>query len=708
MGFSVSGINGFFGRPVRRDRRRPGGTPIERLRPEVPGATTKQGKAHGTSHTYRPDIDGLRALAVCAVLVFHAFPGALPGGFAGVDLFFVISGFLITRILAQEHGSGQFSLVHFHARRVQRIVPSLALMLTGVYAIGWFVMTAAEYKQLGKHIWAGAGFMSNWVLWKEAGYFDRAADTKPLLHLWSLAVEEQFYLVWPVVLGIVIRRGNAAAICAALLVLSFGANVWMLHGHASAAFFLPVSRFWELFAGAMLALIPSAPQMPQRRANLLSIAGLALCILSYTMLRPAFAFPGWWALLPVVGASALIASGPQALVNRNLLACPLAVWIGKISYPLYLWHWPLLSFTFIVAGAQPVSAWVRLSLLGMSVGLAWLTTSLLELRFRFGPPHKAKLIVPCLGLLAIGFVGNRIYERDGFNFRKGSDAHADVATASLGLGHEFVRDKCGMADTSLVPYCAQDRRAVSHFAIWGDSKADALYWGLVRRSAPLQSWTLLGRSSCAPMSGVERISTYGGDAPRECAEANRLILQALLANRSLHTVVLAFSERDTIGPRFANSSIARKANGHADQRALALEGLDRVVTSLEQAGKHVAIVLDNPRLADPASCMERAVLAWPGVRSALALGDGSASQRCDLAYGDYLNQRRASVGIVAELKRRHADLVIYDPAQALCDMQNHVCPMTMDGRYMYSYGDHVSDVGNGRMADALLPLLPGI
>ena len=167
------------------------------------------------THAYRPDIDGLRALAVCAVLVFHAFPDALPGGFAGVDLFFVISGYLITGILAQGHAAGSFSLAGFYARRVRRIFPALALVLTGTYAIGWFVLTAEEYKELGKHIWAGAGFLSNWVLWREAGYFDHAANTKPLLHLWSLAVEEQFYLFWPLVLGLALRWPRRGRLCSA-------------------------------------------------------------------------------------------------------------------------------------------------------------------------------------------------------------------------------------------------------------------------------------------------------------------------------------------------------------------------------------------------------------------------------------------------------------------------------------------------------------
>lgn len=656
---------------------------------------------------YRFDIDGLRALAVCAVLVFHAFPDALPGGFAGVDIFFTISGFLITSILARDDAHGGISLARFYSSRARRIFPSLALVLAATYGLGWFVMHAAEFKQLGKHIWAGAGFVSNWVSWNEAGYFDRDAAGKPLLHLWSLAIEEQFYLVWPLMLTLALRwRRAAVAVCAAMLVLSFAANIWLVREHAAAAFFLPPARFWELLAGAMLALVPAARPEPGRHADMLSIAGLGLCILSFLLLRPEFAFPGWWALLPVLGTCALLAAGGESWASRTLLARSVPVWVGGISYPLYLWHWPLLSMTFIVAGEQPVPAWVRGAILGASVVLAWLTTTGIEARFRFGPAHMAKLIVPCLALLSIGYVGSRVYERDGFGFRRGSDAHADVATASLGQGQEFVRQRCAIASQRYPGLCATDHRTPPGFAIWGDSKAEALFWGLVRRSAPDQGWMLMGRRGCAPMSGVERTSSFLRDRPQDCAEVNREIVRALVSERTIHTVVLAFTDRDTIGPRFAYSSPRRNVGANPDDKALVLEGIDRAVTALEQAGKRVGVVLDNPRLPDPERCMDRAVLAWPGVRTALELGDRSSALRCELPYEDYLKQRHALVDLIMQVRDRHPNLIVYDPGAALCDQSTRRCPMTMDRKYLYSYGDHVSDFGSGRMADALLPLLP--
>jgi peptidoglycan/LPS O-acetylase OafA/YrhL len=179
-----------------------------------------------SSLTYRPDIDGLRAVAVLAVVMFHAFPSLLPGGFVGVDIFFVISGYLITNILLSELEVGRFSLASFYARRIRRIFPALLLVLIFCYAIGWFSLFKDEYKQLGKHIVAGAGFVANLTFWNEAGYFDSAADTKPLLHLWSLGVEEQFYIIWPLILGFAFRRRkNLTGLILAGWVGSFCLNV---------------------------------------------------------------------------------------------------------------------------------------------------------------------------------------------------------------------------------------------------------------------------------------------------------------------------------------------------------------------------------------------------------------------------------------------------------------------------------------------------
>ncbi len=207
-----------------------------------------------THPRYRADIDGLRAIAVLAVIGFHAFPDRFPGGFIGVDIFFVISGFLISTIIFESLERGRFSFSEFYGRRIRRIFPALVLVLAATYAFGWFHLLAMEYKQLGRHIAGGAGFLSNFVLWDEAGYFDTAAETKPLLHLWSLGIEEQFYVCWPLLLWLAWKmKWGFLRITLALGVISFALNIDAAYSNVVAAFYAPQTRFWELMAGALLA-----------------------------------------------------------------------------------------------------------------------------------------------------------------------------------------------------------------------------------------------------------------------------------------------------------------------------------------------------------------------------------------------------------------------------------------------------------------------
>ena len=205
---------------------------------------------------YRPDIDGLRAIAVLSVVAFHAFPNWIRGGFIGVDVFFVISGYLISTIIFENLDSGTFSFAEFYARRVKRIFPALLLVLTASYAFGWFALFADEYKQLGKHIAAGAGFVSNIVLWNEAGYFDSSAETKPLLHLWSLGIEEQFYVVWPLLLWLAWKQKfDLLTITIIVALVSFFLNINGVKEDTVATFYSPQTRFWELLCGSLLAWI---------------------------------------------------------------------------------------------------------------------------------------------------------------------------------------------------------------------------------------------------------------------------------------------------------------------------------------------------------------------------------------------------------------------------------------------------------------------
>jgi len=290
---------------------------------------------------------------VLSVVIFHAFPKLLKGGFIGVDIFFVISGFLISTIIMGSLERNSCSFIEFYSRRIKRIFPALILVLTACFVFGWFALLADEYKQLGKHIAGGAGFISNFLFWRESGYFDNAAETKPLLHLWSLGIEEQFYIIWPLLLWLAWkRRFNLLTITMVVAIISLALNVGKVHSDATAAFYSPQTRFWELLIGSVLAymtlhrqhLLPKFKhkldswlgqiiyaQAPETNGKTLhsvqSLLGAFLIIAGLLITKQKY-FPGWWALLPTLGAVLIISAGTQACVQSccAIQPCASVVW----------------------------------------------------------------------------------------------------------------------------------------------------------------------------------------------------------------------------------------------------------------------------------------------------------------------------------------------------------------------------------------------
>src|SRR6185436_1401517 len=393
----------------------------------APGALPRPSPA--THPRYRADVDGLRAVAVLAVVGFHAFPEHVGGGFIGVDIFFVISGFLISSILLRNLEGGSFRFSEFYARRIRRIFPALIVVLSAVAAFGWFALDADEYAQLGRHVFGGATFIANFTLWDESGYFDGAAAAKPLLHLWSLGIEEQFYIVWPLALWLAARfRVNWLIPIAGVGIASFIANVLTVRISPLDAFYFPHTRFWELMAGSLLAFNDGReqrfPDLTPRAANALSCAGFAAVAVALAALNKTSAFPGWWALLPTLGAVAIIFAGDRAWINRAVLSSRPMVAVGLISYPLYLWHWPLLCYARILVNPHGLSVIDpsranRLSLVAVSVVLAWLTYWIIERPIRFGSATRstALRLVAVMLLVAVAAAAGTIF--DGFPGRLG-------------------------------------------------------------------------------------------------------------------------------------------------------------------------------------------------------------------------------------------------------------------------------------------------
>jgi len=359
---------------------------------------------------YRSDIDGLRAVAVLGVVIYHAFPKMIPGGFIGVDIFFVISGYLISGILYKGHLAGNFSFGEFYARRIRRLFPALITMLVITLAYGWLILLPDEFRQLGKHAAAGALFIQNIVFWQESGYFDTAASLKPLLHLWSLAVEEQFYIFFPLLLILLWKRPKfLVPVLGVLLIGTLILNVVMSVQNSVSDFFLTPYRAWEFLSGSLLAWWHydrgHEEEVPRYR-EALSWGGLIFLGLGFGLIHTGDAYPGWRALLPVVGTLLLMEGGTGnqgAWINRKILSNPAVVWIGLISYPLYLFHWPALSFVHIVKGESPKPVYL-IDALVVALILTLLTYYFIEQKIRHS---KSKWTLPLLvsAFLIVGMVG---------------------------------------------------------------------------------------------------------------------------------------------------------------------------------------------------------------------------------------------------------------------------------------------------------------
>lgn len=362
---------------------------------------------------YRKDIEGLRGIAILLVVGFHYF--GVKGGFVGVDIFFVISGYLITAIILKDIARDNFSFAVFFARRVRRIFPALVLMLAGVWLFSWSQLFVNDFEQVNKHIMAGSLYVQNFLLWHESGYFDAESVTKPLLHLWSLAIEEQFYLLWPVLLY-AFRNYIYGSIFSILLVVisTFILNIIFIYHNTSTAFYMPFCRLWELALGGILAYaeihataLLSRIQQSNVIKNGLSWLGLLLMVLSAALLTEDALFPGWLALLPALGAMLVILAGDYSYINRSLLSSKSLGLLGKISYPLYLWHWPALSFAVMLFSSDgKISKVVKLSAFFLSVVLSILTYLWIEKpiqkRYKANVENAHKIL--SVGLAAIIFM----------------------------------------------------------------------------------------------------------------------------------------------------------------------------------------------------------------------------------------------------------------------------------------------------------------
>jgi len=586
--------------------------------------------------------------------------------------------------------AGKFSIKTFYARRVRRIFPALSVVLLACVVMGWVILTPGEYEQLGKHVVAGSAFISNIILWKEAGYFDNAADTKPLLHLWSLGIEEQFYIVWPLFLAFFWRYSRHLGWAfIGVLGISLSYSLMTVQHDVVADFYSPLTRFWELALGAGLAYLAARkPATSATNRSLIAWVGLCLILSAILIVNRDDAFPGAWALLPTLGAACLIYAGEQTWLNRQVLSHRLLVWFGLISYPLYLWHWPLLSYARIMESGTP-SVEVRFWLIAASIFLAWLTYQFLERPLRSRPRSRKIIWLLCLIMLMLAAIGLTIKKQDGFKSRQFSMLNGDYNSMLLGADRGKLHHECGLveAQKSAFQYCLRGGTEEPRYALLGDSKAEALFYGLAREARADRQWMMIG-------------SVFPPEAEAAADDRqqikNRLALETVIHNPSIEVVALTVALRG-IFPVDSNTGFITTAPA-ADKTA----GYSRTIQLLEQAGKRVMFVIDNPTFPDPTSCISGGATASPFLNQFLRRKENPL---CTIRYTDHLAGTQAYRQFVAKLQQRHPGLTVYDPTPLLCDIPRNLCTITHEGKFLYSYGDHISDYANTLIARDMLTVI---
>lgn len=651
---------------------------------------------------YRPDIDGLRALAVLSVLFYHVDPLLLSGGFLGVDIFFVISGYLISLIVFRELAQGEFSFSHFYARRVRRLFPALIAVILACLVFGGFALFAEEYQRLGRHAVAAISFLLNFLLMREAGYFNVVSDAKPLLHLWSLSVEEQFYLVWPLLLLLAARvRLKTGVLLGALVVGSFAFALHLGQTRLDALYFHPLARFWELLFGAGLAYVHHrfGVDALQTRLkwlwgqHLLSLAGLVAICAAMCLFDSKTPHPSWPTLLPLLGAVALIASGPLAMGNRVLAFKPL-VWVGLISYPLYLWHWPLLSFVRIMESGAP-SSLMLWGGAGAAVLLAWGTYRFIERPLRFSSKSRAVLLGLVAGMGLMLVVAGLVWQTGGFPGRE-SVRHA--ADASALMKREPATDELcrrGFAHIEAPVYCRLNASQGRLVAVVGDSHAHALYPGIAEKAAALgYGALLLANSGCPPLSGT----AWGRNEAEKtaCAASIEKILSAIEGDQRIAAVVLA-----TRGPQYIDGTGFGPVEAHYNYPPLAAwgdgsagghdaatvfeRGLGKSVQRLERKNIPLVYLLQVPELGVPAhNCVDRPL-------TLTGLNPG-----CVVARSVYESRMQVYRQRVERVVAQVPSLDVVDPLPVFCDGAQ--CVGMRDEQLLYADDNHISLVGASKLA----------
>lgn len=639
---------------------------------------------------YRTDIDGLRAIAVLSVVLYHAFPEFFKGGFIGVDIFFVISGFLISSIIFENLEKNRFSFQEFYARRIIRIFPALLLVLLFSLIVGWLTLLPGEFEQLGKHIAGGASFISNFILWNEAGYFDNIAETKPLLHLWSLAVEEQFYIIWPLLLIFTWKfKLNKFFIILTLLIISFYINLYLLPKDPSGTFYLPFTRFWELLIGSSLAYFYNSLYTNKYStyleklnlrffANIISLIGVVLISYGLYRISKISAFPGYLAIYPTLGAMLIILSSQLSWIGTRVLSNPILVWVGLISYPLYLWHWTLLAFARIIEDGTPHNIIIYIAVL-LSILLAWVTFIFVEKPLRSSNNKGKNALFLIILMAVIAPIGYAIFIKNGIpdRFFKQQEvmnifAKPRIAVKSYDC-YKWVPELKNVEFKN--GFCMLSKDEAPTVLFIGDSHM-AQYQSPIWNNFSSESVMMIVKHYCLPFSSNH--SMRG-----ECKENFDSIIKLIEENKTIKKVYMTGYWSFLMAGGSAQSGTRwRTSLPVVDEVASSFKKHgERLIKSILNGNKELVFIKDIPDLDfDIQSCYDMRPFRLIASRN---------KDTCDFDYNEYKSRVTQYDNVINDILNKFPDVKVYDPRYLFC--RGNKCYASDENLPYYENGDHLND-----------------
>lgn len=629
---------------------------------------------------YRADIDGLRAIAIVPVLLFHAGFEVFSGGYVGVDVFFVISGFLITSIIMKEVQEDRFTISNFYERRARRILPSYILVVCSVIALGYYLLLPSEYVGTVYAMLASLGFVSNIYFWRNSGYFSPESEYSPFLHTWSLSIEEQFYLFFPFLIIFMLRKGNAKLLLYSILLISIISLLISEYGKTlsmSASFYLLPTRAWELLFGSILVFVQNRYILRGKWGGGLSIIFIAFILYPIFSYTEKTSFPGYNALLPVLGACGLIwIGGYSNNIITKFIGNSAFVWVGKISYSLYLWHWPIIVYMKNVYG-DVLSFEHKIYAIVFSVLLAWVSTNTIERIFltkKVAVTKQSMFKYSAAGICMVAILAFPIIYSSGLPYRYSPEVLA--AEASLEDFSSY-RGKCHIEKNYTIKYIDKcvfgDLASEPTYAFWGDSHAVELSDALgVEMQNKGVSGIHISYSSCPPSQGFSWVSRP------YCDEHNKDILEELVSDSSINLVFL----------------IARYNSYQRTDRMLGdmMDGFEVTVKALRHAGKDVVIIYPIPKANGLAPIDVARVIDRKG--SEYFISQDEYEGRNDFVL-NRLDIIRSESGAAA----------IY-PANILCH-DDRKCKFYIDGRVTHFDDDHLSLFGASLLVPMMSELLLG-